>query len=65
MQGIRAFESALEFRFYVGVVSTTDMCFVFFILYLAGLDESTGISVITPISGDLSAIGSNFIPLTS
>ena len=27
MQGIRAFESASVFRFYVGVVSTTDMVF--------------------------------------
>ena len=29
MQGLQAFESAPEFRFYVGVVSTTDMCFPF------------------------------------
>ena len=50
MQGIRAFESASEFRFYVGVVSTTDMYFLH--LYLAGLDENAGISVISHIFGD-------------
>ena len=60
MQGIRVFESASEFRFYVGVVSTTDMYFVH--LYLAGLDESAGISVISHIFGDFSAIGLNFSP---
>ena len=60
MQGTRAFESASEFRFYVGVVNTTDMCFLQ--LYLAGLDESAGISVISHIFGDFSAIGSNFSP---
>ena len=60
MQGIRAFESASEFRFYVGVVSTTDMYFLH--LYLAGLDESAGNSVISYIFGDFSAIGSNFNP---
>ena len=60
MQGTRAFESALEFRFYVGVVSTTDMCLLH--LYLAGLDESAGISVISHILGDFAAIGSNFSP---
>ena len=60
MQGIRAFESASVFRFYVGVVSTTDLCFIH--LHLAGLDESAGISVISHILGDFSAIGSNFSP---
>ena len=60
MRGLRAFESASEFRFYVGVVSTTDMCFLH--LYLAGLDESAGISVISNILGDFAAIGSNFSP---
>ena len=61
MQGTRAFESALEFRFYVGVVSTSDVYFLD--LYLAGLDyESAGISVISHIFGDFSAIGSNFSP---
>ena len=47
MQGIRAFESASEFRFYVGVVSTTDMYLPH--LYLAGLDESAGISVFSQL----------------
>ena len=60
MRGFRAFESASEFRFYVGVVSTTDM--YFFHLYLAGLDKTAGISVISHIFGDFSAIGSNFSP---
>ena len=60
MQGTRAFESALEFRFYVGVVSTIDTYFIH--LYLAGLDESAGISVISHIFGDFSATGSNFSP---
>ena len=60
MRGLRAFESASEFRFYVGVVSTSDMYFLQ--LYLAGLDESAGISVISNILGDFAAIGSNFSP---
>ena len=60
MQGIRAFESASEFRFYVGVVSTTDMYFLH--LYLAGLDDSAGISVISHIFCDFSVVGSNFDP---
>ena len=42
MQGIRAFESASEFRFYFGVVSTTDMYSLH--LYSAGLDDSAGIN---------------------
>ena len=60
MQGIRAFESASEFRFYVDVLSTTDMYFLY--LYLAGLDDSAGISVISHIFGDFSAAGLNFNP---
>ena len=55
MQGMRAFEPASEFRFYVGVVSTTDLYFLH--LYLAGLDESTGISVIGHILCYFSATG--------
>ena len=47
MQGIQAFESASEFRFYFGVVSTTDMYSLH--LYLAGLDDSAGISVINQL----------------
>ena len=49
MQGIRAFES--EFRFYVGVVSTTDIYFLH--LYSAGLDDSAGISVISHVISQL------------
>ena len=60
MRGLRAFESASEFRFYAGMVSTTDMYFLH--LYLPGLHESAGISVISHIFGDFSAIGSNFSP---
>ena len=60
MQGIRAFESASEIRFYVGVVSTTDMYYLH--LYLAGLDDSAGISVISHIFCVFSAVGSNFNP---
>ena len=60
MQGIRAFEPVSVFRFYFGVVSTTDVYFLH--LYLADLDESAGISVISHIFGDFSAIGSNFSP---
>ena len=47
MQGIQAFESASKFRFYFGVVSTTDMYSLH--LYLAGLDDSAGISVINQL----------------
>ena len=60
MQGIRAFESASEFRFYVAVVSTTYMYFLH--LYLAGVNKSAGISFISHIFGDFSAIGLNFSP---
>ena len=55
MQGIQAFESASVFRFYVGLVSTTDI--VLSSSVVKGLDEGAGISVITRIFGDFSAIG--------
>ena len=42
MQGIRAFESASEFRFYVGVGKYNWHC-IFSICIVAGLDESAGV----------------------